>query len=54
MSKKNEYSGAEKLSILQELETGLATVVDVAKKYGVDRKTLEDGGIVMNCTDIRG
>lgn len=40
MSKKNQYSGAEKLTILQELETGLATVVDVAKKYGVDRKTL--------------
>jgi transposase-like protein len=40
MSKKNQYSGAEKLSILQELETGLATVVDVAKKYDVDRKTL--------------
>lgn len=40
MSKKNQYCGAEKLAILQELEAGQAAVVDVAKKYDVDRRTL--------------
>ncbi|GED35071.1 MULTISPECIES: helix-turn-helix domain-containing protein [Brevibacillus] len=40
MAKKNEYSGAEKLAILEELKTGGGTLVEVAHKYNLHKKTL--------------
>ena len=40
MSKINQYQAAEKLAILQELEMGQATRVEVAKKYGISVNTL--------------
>jgi transposase len=41
MSAKNEYTGAEKLAILQELETGQAGRLDVAGKYNISITTLK-------------
>ena len=40
MSKMNEYSGAEKLAALQELENGQGTRKDVARKYHISLTTL--------------
>lgn len=40
MSKINQYKAAEKLAILQELETGQATCVEIAKKYDISVTTL--------------
>jgi transposase len=41
MSAKNEYTGAEKLAILQELETGQDGRLDVAGKYNISITTLK-------------
>jgi transposase len=41
MSVKNEYTGAEKLAILQELETGQDGRLDVAGKYNISITTLK-------------
>jgi transposase len=40
MSKINKYSAAEKLSILQEVEMGETTLLDIAKKYEINRSSL--------------
>jgi transposase-like protein len=40
MSKFNKYSAAEKLSILQEIEMGEATLLEIAKKYEINRSSL--------------
>lgn len=40
MSKINQYSAAEKLVILQELEKGEIILKEVAKKYGISKNTL--------------
>lgn len=40
MAKKNEYSGAEKLAILEELKAGGGTLVEAAHKYNLHKKTL--------------
>lgn len=40
MSKIYQYSAAEKLAILQELETGQIILLDVAKKYDISKTTL--------------
>jgi transposase-like protein len=37
MSKINKYSAAEKLSILQEFEMGEITLLDIAKKYEINK-----------------
>lgn len=42
MSRMNQRSAAEKLAILQELETGQAPREDIAKKYDVDLTTLKE------------
>lgn len=42
MSKINKYSAAEKLAILQELETGQTSRENIAKKYNVDLTTLRE------------
>jgi hypothetical protein len=39
VSKKNQYSGPEKLSILQELEMRQIAQADVAQKYDVNLNT---------------
>ena len=40
MSKIKQYSAAEKLAILQELETAQATILEIAEKYERSRTTL--------------
>jgi transposase len=40
MSKINQYNGAEKLAILQELEKGQMKLIDVARKYDITKNTL--------------
>ncbi|AIF51285.1 transposase [Pelosinus sp. UFO1] len=40
MSKINQYSAAEKLVILQEIETSQTTLLDIAKKYDINKSTL--------------
>ncbi|NHN35459.1 helix-turn-helix domain-containing protein [Paenibacillus agricola] len=40
MSKKNEYTGVEKLAIIGELEAGEGTRVEVARKYNFSVNTL--------------
>jgi transposase len=40
MSKINQYSAAEKLVILQELETGQTSLKDIAKEYDLNQSTL--------------
>lgn len=40
MSKINKYSAAEKLSILQEFEMGEITLLDIAKKYEINKSSL--------------
>lgn len=40
MSKMNQYSGTEKLAILQELELGHTRLLDVAQKYDISKTTL--------------
>lgn len=42
MSKKNQYSGAEKLAILQELEVGRSTMAAVAQRYDIHLTTLKN------------
>jgi transposase len=39
MSKMNKYSGAEKLAILHELETGQTTITDILEKYDINEGT---------------
>jgi transposase len=40
LSKKNEYTGAEKLAIIGELEAGVGTREEVARKYNISVNTL--------------
>ena len=42
MSKKNQYSGAEKLAILQDFEMRQTSQADVVKKYDINLNTLMD------------
>lgn len=38
----NQYSAAEKIAILQELDTSQATLLDVANKYDINRTSLKE------------
>lgn len=40
MAKQNQYTAAEKLVILEELNTGLSPLMDLAQKYGISKTTL--------------
>ncbi|WP_127489406.1 IS3 family transposase [Paenibacillus ehimensis] len=41
MAKKNQYNAMEKLAIIQELETGRASLAGIAQRYSISRTTLK-------------